>query len=606
MVSRWNYIAITAVMAITFFLFQFTNVMLESWNNYEENSYVRDTEELPGKGDAYTAGTEEDVSGDRDMIVYIGDTEKATGRTVHTWADYTKKEILIYSTLEEYEASDWRESEVRPKMIVLDAQSIDWEKEIEYAEKYVASGIRLAFCNLPDVTVIRQNPGLQHLLGISEIKDEETEVVGIHLHEGFLLGGEAVYYTEDEEERARRQDMELVFPWYELSSGTEVYMEGICSGQSINQEEAPAVIWKNTIEGTDVFAVNGSYMEDASGLGILSAMSSEMNQYEIYPVVNAQNLVVANYPGLSRENEEVIMSRYGKSTEDLFRDTIWPSIIAIYRQNTLGLTCMLAPQFDYEDDNWPDAEQMVYYVKRLNEERAEMGLSGCNVSETPVQQKLERDQWFMEGVLPDYRFSSFYAGNLEQGEIETALQEKILSDVRTVVTQYDQKNDVIGYQTENITRQSILTDGVRHTYREDFRNRSVETALGYTSVLADLGKIVYPLDDEDALTELTSFLNWNIRNYFDGFRDFEGTTVSESDERIRDFLALDYAQHRENNSIYLELETAASSSWFVLRTQNETIGRVEGGNWKQLEKGVYLIEAQDKNVAITLKAGRVR
>lgn len=606
MVSRWNYIAITVVMAITFFLFQFTNVMLESWNNYEENSYVRDIDELPGRDDAYMAGSVETSSGAKDMIVYIGDAENPISRTVHTWTDYTKKEVLTYNTLEAYEASDWREREVLPRMIVLDAQSIDWEKENEYAEEYVASGIRLVFCNLPDAAAIRQNPGLQHLLGISETKEERTEVVGIHLHEGFLLGGEAVYYTEDEEENARRQDMELIFPWYELSSGTEVYMEGICPDQSDKEEDAPAVIWKNTIEGTDVFAVNGSYMEDASGLGILSAMSSEMNHYEIYPVVNAQNLVIANYPGLSKENEEVIMQRYGKSTEDLFRDTIWPSIIAIYRQNTLGLTCMLAPQFDYEDDNWPDAEQMVYYVKRLNEERAEMGLSGCNVSETPVQQKLQRDQWFMEGVLPDYRFSSFYAGSFEQEEIETALQEEILSGARTVVTEYDQESDIIGYQTENVTRQSILTDGVRHTYREDFRNRSVETALGYTSVLADLEKIIYPLDEEDALTELTSFLNWNIRNYFDGFREFEGTTVSESDERIRNFLALDYVQHRENNSLYLELETEASSAWFVLRTQNETISRVEGGNWKQIEKGVYLIEVQDKNAVITLKAGKIR
>ena len=37
----------TIVMFIVFFLFQFSNVALESWNHYEENSYVLDTAEIP-------------------------------------------------------------------------------------------------------------------------------------------------------------------------------------------------------------------------------------------------------------------------------------------------------------------------------------------------------------------------------------------------------------------------------------------------------------------------------------------------------------------------------------------------------------------------------
>ena len=401
--------------------------------------------------------------------------------------------------------------------------------------------------------------------------------------------------------------MELSFPWYGLVSGTQVYMDGIFSGQSADEEDVPPVIWKNTVDGIDVFAVNGGYMEDASGLGILSAMSAEMNPYELYPVINAQNLVAANYPGLSDENKEEMLSRYGKTMQELFRDTLWPAVIAAYRQNTLGLTCMLAPQFDYEDDQWPDTEQMQYYMKRLNEERAETGLSGSNVSDTPVGQKLERDQWFMEGALPDYRFSSFYAETLAPEEIELALQQEILEDVRTVVTDYDPKIDIIGYQNDSVTRQSILSDGIRQTYREDFRTRSVETALGYTCVMADLESIVYPeSEEEDVLTELTSYLNWNIRNSFDGFHEFEGTTISESDVKIRNFLALDYTQRREGQSVYLDLATSAPSSWFILRTRNERVSHVEGGNWKQIEAGVYLIEAQNKNVVITLKAGQVR
>ena len=57
MISRWNYLAITTVMLVVFFLFQFTNVALENWDGYEENSYYQDREELPGEDSAYQAGT---------------------------------------------------------------------------------------------------------------------------------------------------------------------------------------------------------------------------------------------------------------------------------------------------------------------------------------------------------------------------------------------------------------------------------------------------------------------------------------------------------------------------------------------------------------------
>lgn len=58
MISRWNYLAITTVMLVVLFLFQFTNVALESWDGYEENSFYIDREELPGEESAYAAKTD--------------------------------------------------------------------------------------------------------------------------------------------------------------------------------------------------------------------------------------------------------------------------------------------------------------------------------------------------------------------------------------------------------------------------------------------------------------------------------------------------------------------------------------------------------------------
>ncbi|MDE7186881.1 MAG: hypothetical protein K2O13_05170, partial [Lachnospiraceae bacterium] len=83
MISRRNYLTITIVMFIVFFLFQFSNVALETWNHYEENSYIVDSSELSNRSDAYyaDAGTrEEDFAGEsRETVVYIGEEEGAVG-----------------------------------------------------------------------------------------------------------------------------------------------------------------------------------------------------------------------------------------------------------------------------------------------------------------------------------------------------------------------------------------------------------------------------------------------------------------------------------------------------------------------------------------------
>ncbi len=612
MISRRNYLAITAVMLVVFFMFQFTNVALESWDGYEENSYYLDREGLPGEGSAYQPGTDLTVGQDgtdaassdsRSRVVYIGAAGGAEENVVYTWAVYTKQNIDSYASFGEYKKAEKKTKNQSPEMIILNSDDIEWNQKglLGELEKYADGGVDLVFCDLPDAEMIKDNVRLQKLLGIEEVKSEETEVEGIYLREGFLLGGEAVYRAEDEEERAKRQDLEITFPWYTLGKDAEVYIRGITKDILEEEEDYPAVIWSNRLDKADVFAVNGRYMEDITGLGILTAMSAKSNEYELYPVVNAQNMVLINYPNFASENNKEMRARYGQSMAEMSKNLAWPSLVAVYRQNTLGLTCMLTPQYDYEDERFPKQTELQYYMRRLREQGAEAGLSPDSVSDTYIREKLTDDQRFMEKGLPDYQFSSFYAGGLTESEVETALNEEIVKDVRTVVTDYSGENDIIGYQSEEITRQSSLSDGTVHTYRDDLRMRSVQTALGYSSVRLDMSRVVFPENDEETLEKVVSEFGGNIGYYWDDFRGFAGTTVSECDSRIRSFLALDYTDSRKEDTIHLELTGTETPVWFVLRTEGERIVRVNGGSWERLEDGAWLIEAESVDVSIELE-----
>ena len=286
MVSRRNFFSIAAIMLVVFFLFQFSNVALEQWNNYEENQNAVDVSALGGKSGAFVSGGESGLwETGRPQVIYVGDENGAIGQMVRTWAAYAKRDFVcrqlqtaVGSRLELSSLG-----EAPRELIILDAANLDWSGGdlCQELRDYAAEGTSLVFASLPEPKVIQENQELMSLLGIRELRKEQTSVTGIHLYKGFLLGGEMIYQGEDEKEDEKRQDMQLKMPWYVLGSGTKIYMKGIPSEQ-VDVEEHPAVIWRRSLDGAYVFAVNGDYMEDSTGLGILSAMLAGVSKKKKY------------------------------------------------------------------------------------------------------------------------------------------------------------------------------------------------------------------------------------------------------------------------------------------------------------------------------------
>lgn len=601
MVSRRNFFAITIVMGIIFFLFQFSNIAKERWNHYEENSYVTKKEDLQTSRTAYQARQNTEAS---ETIVYVGRNScNACAEVAANWADYMKKGITTYTSFTRYDQAIAAKKIKQPKLMLIESSDINWKdkNELQKMQKYVNAGINLVFSQMPDLKLIKENETIRSLLGIYSVEKDQTKVKGIQLYEGLLLGGNAFYEATTKEEK-KNQDFDLEFPWYKLETGTKSYMRGIPRNPKVKSENYPPVIWSKSYAKANVFVINGDFMEDSTGLGILTGILCETNEYTIYPVVNAQNLVLANYPGMAEENDAKMQEVYSQSLRGVFRDIVWPSVSSVYEKNNLGLTCMLAPQFDYKDKNEPKDNDLEYYLKLINEEKGEAGLSGYQVSDTTIKEKMKADNKYIQKQIPRYQFASFYQGELSEKELADALNESMLKGVRTVVEDSDKDSDVIGYQSRYITKQKSVISGFKHTYRDDFRMKSVESALGYTSVLADMSKVAYPESEEDSWEKLSEKLASYTSSYWKVFEDFDKTTTAETDLRIRRFLALDYTQEKKDDTITLDVNNIGdAASWFILRTHDRKIDKVTGGSYKKIEDDAWLIQADKSHVTIKLK-----
>lgn len=611
MVSRRNYLTIAMMFVILLFMFQFTGVMKEQLSEYESNEYADDTTTSFQRSDAFLA---EQTSADACEVIYVGEAGGAEESVVKTWCSYRKRTFFCSSSLALLDSLQ----DDALQVLVVDGSKVTSEEEVAVLRREAQMGVTVIFATLPQSSVIREYRDLRELLGIRAVIADEIPLAGMHLFSGFLLGGEEIYeVTELGEEE--RQDMNPSVPWYTTGAGTKTYMVGTLSDETIEQtvdneiraqyagmeEEAaknsllPAIFWRNSVDTAKIFCVNGDYLADISAVGILDAMMGETYDYDIYPVINAQNLVIADLPAFVSENEEEMQKRYSQSAQAVYQEIVWPSLTSIASRTGAKMTCMMTPQFTYTDEEEPDGENVTYYLKRLKEEHAEAGLSADSREGIPLSEKIKQDQTFWQTYAPSYRFLSLYADGVKSIGEESALP----AEIRTVALGSGASGQALGYLNENVTLQPSTSSGIRHTFLDDFKVKCMETALGYSNITLDLYSVTYPEGDEDSWEKMSKKIAANLGTYWKAYEAFDATTLTESDVRIRRFLALDYKQQRAGNVITLSLEHREDAAWFLLRLHGEKVTEVAGGSFEEIEDGVYLILAEEDEVSVEVQTG---
>ena len=600
MVSRRNFFSIFITMAVMFFMFQFYQIARESQSGYGVNIHISE-ESLSGSG-RWQSAEEREWESDKttDFVVLYTQSGSSIESVVSQWCVYTKRALLVYDEIGKYVISE----ECLPEVVLVDSETVSLPDALPVFEEITDLGITLIFCNLPSPQVIRESDDLQKLLGIQVVRQDTVEVEGIHLLNGFLLGGERFYRAETEEEE-KQQDLELNVPWYIAAGGTKTYMVGmldeLLKDQEAKNEYFPGLIWRNHYKNSSVFVVNGSYMEHMMGIGILDAMIYEAQSYVIYPVVNAQNITVANFPSYAGENDEKMNELYSRDTKGVIQNVFWPALAGMATRSQYRMTCLMLAQYDYMDNAEPSADMSSFYLQQFRETNAEAGVSLIYADNADLAVKLERDEAFFSSLEEDYVYGAAFVEEKDLERLESALSDwTFLENVRTMVSQASENMPTVSYYNDDITLQSVTSVASEHKYSNDLCLRSYETALVYSNVLVDMYNIVWPEREEDRWENALEAIVTNLDTYWKPFSGFQNTTLSESDARIRTFLNLDFQDAREGDTIRLRLSNA-DEGWFLLRTHGERIADIDGGEYQEIETDAYLIHVQQESVEILLE-----
>lgn len=601
MLSKRVYFTVSALMMLVLFMFQFSGIIRKKYNNFDENKYAVSEKNDLNKNNVFTVLTDEDkvVKSISGYIVYIGDINTKTGNTVYEWCNYTKRNLLVYKTVSQYH----RYNEKYPDAVLIDSDYVNIDSDIDTFSLLADYGINLVFCTLPSYSAISENQRFEQLCGISPHR-ESVNASGLKLYSGFLFGGEA-WYTKENDPDGKFQNMKLTMPWYNTSNATKTYMSAVVEsedGSKIDNEDQPAVIWRKSHDHAYVFCINGDYIKDISGMGILTAIMSESKDLDIYPVVDSQSVIVNNFPMFSFENDDAVEKYYLRNTSSLLENVIWPDISNLAESTGARFTFMAAPQINYSDNNLVSVREMDYFFRLFSEISSEAGLTTTRDDATSIDEKLTADAGIFSNYLSNYKFTSIIA---RKDELENVLSSKnsLIDDVNTIVTDSQDYGGtkLFSYVNDNVINVECPVTSDKYTYSDDFRQRCFQTALAYTSIEFNMTGVCNPDDEKELWNEEIKSKSTALTSYMKNSKMFTKCSISQADKRIREFMAADYSYKQNSSYVSLDITGAQDMTRFIVRLRTGDVENVSGAVCTKVEKGVYLITAQSKHVEMTIK-----
>ena len=598
MLSKRNFAMMMTMVVVVLVLFLSSVVLKEYFNDYDVN-HAADTELIEKKEQksdqqaAVQAGQQ---------VLYIGAMDNGYYRVIKEWAGYRKKYLQVRTSLDgAYGGVPY---------LLLDGALLERQTEemTKKLSRYVEQGGVVIFCRLPSYHTIRDCAVLQELLGIQQLRGESVRLHEIRLYSGFLLGGETCYSFEGVKE-PEVVDMEREIPWYDISSRTKSYMVGFVSAEektsmNLNNEDMPAIIWRSNMGTGSVFAINGDYMEGEAALGILDAMIYEAEDYALYSVVNAQNLLVTGFPDLTDENEEALAEAYGMTSRQFCRDVLWPSLAAASQKGSWKITSFLSVKQSDQSQNEPKKSDLIDYLKFFNEESAEAGVCLGRMESEDLLWSVEDERSILDSWEVQYAFAGGYIRKENKEKLARLTDRtghmEYFQDIRTVVGEYERDAQILSWMTDQITLQNATADAYMHTYKDSLRLKSLETALGYSNIQADIYRVLWPESELDEWEKVAEKMASYIDTYWKPFAAFDKTTISESDGRVRNFLNGNVESTRTGDGISIQAKDFTGNAYLLLRTHGEKPEKMTGGTWQEVEEHTYLLTLTEEKASITL------
>lgn len=476
-------------------------------------------------------------------IVILGSREEGLTKTMEAQLGFLKESYGIAESVEELKAS---ENESIGLLIVTKEQLSN--KEFQWLANQVWKGKNIFFACLPEPELLKKRE-VQNLLGIRGLNEIE-EFEEVRTSKELLLGT-----------IAETKDMEIKAWNLKLEQKTQVFASALIEG--VENEKLPPLFWRY-IQGEDtgrVYACNGSLAETPLGYGMVSLILCDLNEYYIYPVINAFCVMVDGMPYTKNWKSGFLEDLYYRDALGMQRDLFFPEFKRCTELYEMPIT-YFSP--DYEELKTAKEEELIYYLQELLAKGNEIGL------------------------------------HMGTGDTVT------LGEQHTRIVDWEAGFSFLDEETGNIQLPVILSSMNSYEKSRLYMDGSLR-GMGLLTLMVDLDEILrakelaeFSEGEDTDWVEYCKIMESVLGTYQQNYQWLDKVTVSEAAQRIRNLLAMEPEYKKEEHGFRIEIGNFNKEAYFLLRT-SIPIHEVEGGSAAFIGEHFYLIRAQEKTVHIVWK-----
>ena len=528
--STWIFLVISLVVLA---VFQFLGMSIDLFGNqYEINRYAKE---------AVSQNT--DVTTNETVSVYADEPLAA----VDDACAYMKKSYVYYDTFG---------AQALDASVVVIAKPLSPDQS-ELLLAACRSGISVIFAGMPSIASEDEDPALWNLLGLNGVGDTTDETTGLRMYDGFLLGGQITY-----------EDINDRYTHYQLRVGCRVFAAGLLGDPDDPEVEIAPVLWRVGVEGGYAFVISTDLMRRHAYAGIFSAAYAQVRETTVYPVVNAQALLIDNFPFLTEENTDTLRAFYHQSCSGLFINRLLPDISATLNLYGYPMSCTFSGSLDYTTalSNRAQWSMLREYIRLIIGRQGEMGVSAFSLNEGTHTKKLLLELTLHNREAKGYTLTVLARDNMPLSELKILLrQDSRLSSIQTVVASREEDMERYEYLTPKVVQVPSTVNLNHFDDHADLEMRGMQTLTLSCVMKGDIERVIYPTGTNDDWVNVHEEWTETLSAASAAFKDLSRVNVTEAGARARNMLNSSVAYKAEGDTTTLAISGATYPAYFLYR-----------------------------------------
>ncbi|MDT3700460.1 MAG: DUF2194 domain-containing protein [Thermincola sp.] len=386
--------------------------------------------------------------------------------------------------------------------------------------------------------------------------------------------------------------------------------------------EGVSLLWKKKYGQGNIIYFNGTILGDKKNRGLILGSISLLDDYFIYPIINAKINFIDDFPAPVPEGRnEIIFQEYGRTIPRFYKDIWWPNVLEIGSKYNIKYTGVIIGSYNDETGKIEpgstdlDMSDLTYYGREIISHGGEIGLHGYNHQSLAMQplvnQELGYNAWkdaatMVDGIkevialaqkaFPNYTLQVYVPpSNILYLEGRQALLAAE-TGIKIISSLYSKGPNLDAYEQEFAIADDGIIEFPRLTAGYEYTAESLWTMINGITMHGFFSHFIHPDDILDnsrsngkTWSQLLKEFDKFSQQVFDDYPWVRGMTASEGANEMINYRLIEPKYEKTEEYLKVTIDNFFGETFFILRSK-KPIESVENASVKVIDENVYLVQ----------------